>query len=400
MGVKSLAQVQVDADRERLAGQPAVLLRKWRRMVASPFAFLRGASPLWAEGLKRHRAWLDAAPGHGGLVGDLHLENFGTFRTATGFAFHVNDFDESFDGPWTFDVLRLLVSTLLARPELQCTGTRVLALADAVLEGHDAGLAAGPVKAPAFVQKLLEEAQAVKPTRLLDKRLDDAGRLERDDEKYPAAPEAVCQQVPEALSTWCSWLDAACHEPLVSCQPTPPPGASSRPADALDVVDVTRRVAGTGSLGVERLQVLTRGDGRPWLLEVKALRGTPFSSAPVDAGAVAARVRAALPEPPRALGAARLGALPVLVHPLFAGEDKLSADQLDADALEPVLHYLGFLTGEVHRRLASQSARWTAAQRRAVLDAAGELAGLHEQAFLEFCRLVVLEVETASGGAG
>ena len=83
------------------------------------------------------------APGTGGVVGDLHLENFGTFRSASGFTFHVNDFDESFDGPWTFDVLRLLVSTLLAREALGCTGAEVLALAETVLDGYVSGLEGG-----------------------------------------------------------------------------------------------------------------------------------------------------------------------------------------------------------------------------------------------------------------
>lgn len=386
MATMSLAQVQVNADRARLAEQEPLLARKWSRMAASPFAFLRGASPLWAEALKRRPALLAAAPGAGGLVGDLHLENFGTFRTASGFTFHVNDFDESFEGPWTFDVLRLLVSTLLARPELECTGTRVLALAERVLDGHAAALAGDTVPRPAFVQALVDEAAAERPSKLLDKRVDKAGRLVRDAEKTPDAPAPVCAAVPTTLTEWTTTL-AACGSPLMSCQPEPPPLASM-PSDALNVLDVTRRVAGTGSLGVERLQVLTRGDGQPWLLEVKALRGSPASTTPPDGVAVAALMRRALPEPPRSLGGARLGGAPVLVHPLYAGEDKLSADDLEADALDDTLRYLGFLAGEVHVRAAKQSARWTTAQRRAVLDGAVVLAGEHAQAFLEFCQLV------------
>jgi len=391
MSPLSLAQVQVNADRARLAAQRSLLARKWTRMAASPFAFLRGASPLWAEAVRRQPGLLAAAPGAGGLVGDLHLENFGTFRTASGFTFHVNDFDESFEGPWTFDVLRLLVSTLLARPELDCTGTRVLALAERVLDGHAAALAGDAVPRPAFVQSLVDEAAAERPSKLLDKRVDRAGRLVRDAEKTPDAPAPVCAAVPTALAEWTSSL-AACGSPLMSCQPEPPPQLASMPADALNVVDVTRRVAGTGSLGVERLQVLTRGDGQPWLLEVKALRGSPASSVAPDATRLAALMRRALPEPPRSMGGAWLDGAPVLVHPLYAGEDKLSADDLAPDALEDTLRYLGFLAGEVHRRAATQSARWSTAQRRAVLDAAVGLAGLHAQAFLEFCQLVSAEV--------
>jgi hypothetical protein len=391
MALHSLAQHQVNADRARLSAEPALLKRKWTRMAASPLAFLRGASPLWAEALRRQPQLLTAAPGAGGLVGDLHLENFGTFRTASGFTFHVNDFDESFEGPWTFDVLRLLVSTLLARPELDCTGTRVLSLAERVLDGHAAALAGETVARPAFVQSLVDDAAAERPSKLLDRRVDRTGRLVRDAEKTPDAPAPVCAAVPAALAEWASSL-AACGSPLVSCRPEPPPPAASMPSDALHVVDVTRRIAGTGSLGVERLQVLTRGDGQPWLLEVKALRGSPACPAAPDSGWVAALMRRALPEPPRFVGGARLGGAPVLVRPLYAGEDRLSAGDLEPDALSDTLHYLGFLAGEVHRRAATQHARWTTAQRRAVLDGAVVLAGLHAQAFFEFCQLVSAEV--------
>jgi uncharacterized protein (DUF2252 family) len=357
-------------------------------MVASPFAFLRGASPLWAEALARHPEWLGVAPGAGGLVGDLHLENYGTFRAAGGMTFHVNDFDESFDGPWTFDVLRLLVSTLLARPELGCTGAQVFRLAQAALHGHAAGLADETVSRPPFIQRLVAQAQAEPPTRLLQKRLDGRGRLKRDDAKYPDAPTTVCRAVSATLRQWATFLEDTCREPLVSCQAEVPKGRQARPADALDVLDVTRRVVGTGSLGVERLQVLTRGDGQRWLIEVKALRGSPASKSAVDAAAVAFRVRRALPQPPRSLGAARLNGLPVLVRPLFPGEEKLSAEDMEPDSLEDTFHYLGFLAGQVHRRTARQPARWNRAQLAAVLDAASALAGLHQQAFIEFCRLV------------
>jgi hypothetical protein len=384
----SLAHCQVHSDMLRLARQRPLLLRKWRRMAASPFAFLRGASPLWAEALRRTPAWLRTAPGRGGLVGDLHLENFGTFRTASEVTFHVNDFDETFEGPWTFDVLRLLVSTLLARPELSCSGTRVLGLAEALLDGHAAGVGGARATRPAFLQRLVDEAARERPTRLLDKRVDAKGRLLRDPDKTPDAPATVVRRVPAALAEWVDFLDRH-GQPLLTCQPTLRPLPRRRHASALDVLDVTRRVAGTGSLGVERLQILTRGDGVPWLLELKALRGSPAVKGVPDAAVVAARVRRALPRPPRALAGAHLDGQPVLIHPLFPGEDKLAADQLEDDALEPTLHHLGFLAGEVHRRLATQRARWSRAQQRAVLHAAGELAGLHEEAFLEFCRLVV-----------
>lgn len=107
------------------------------------FAFLRGASALWAKALSREPKLLRGLPGMASLVGNLHLENVGVFRTARGVTFHVNDFDETFDGPIAFDVVRLLTSTLLARAELQVSGVKVLELGWAMLDGHNVGLERG-----------------------------------------------------------------------------------------------------------------------------------------------------------------------------------------------------------------------------------------------------------------
>ena len=110
-------------------------------MSASPFAFLRGSALLFDECLRREGSWAKGPGGGGSLVGDLHLENFGVFIADGGAAiFNVNDFDALRDGPWRFDVLRLLTSVLLGRFELKASGTQVQELARMALEGHQLGL--------------------------------------------------------------------------------------------------------------------------------------------------------------------------------------------------------------------------------------------------------------------
>ena len=48
-------------------------------------------------------------------VGDLHVENFGTWRDAEGrLVWGINDFDEVFTMPWTIDLVRLAASAHLA----------------------------------------------------------------------------------------------------------------------------------------------------------------------------------------------------------------------------------------------------------------------------------------------
>ena len=76
-------------------------------------------------------------------IGDLHVENFGCWRDVEGrLAWGVNDFDEVAALPYTFDLLRLGASALLAVRE----GHLPLAereVSDLVLEGYLESLASG-----------------------------------------------------------------------------------------------------------------------------------------------------------------------------------------------------------------------------------------------------------------
>ena len=92
---------------------PDLVPVRYGRMLASPFAFLRGSAVIMADDLARIRA---ARPG----LRDAHLGNFGVYGTPErNLAFDVNDFDETLPGPWEWDVKRLAVSVLLAARNLQ-----------------------------------------------------------------------------------------------------------------------------------------------------------------------------------------------------------------------------------------------------------------------------------------
>jgi Uncharacterized protein conserved in bacteria (DUF2252) len=90
------------------------LAYKHEQMRADPFLFFRATFYRWAQ------LWMDYCPklarGPKVLaVGDLHLENFGTWRDAEGrLVWGVNDFDEAFPMAFTNDLVRLAVSALLA----------------------------------------------------------------------------------------------------------------------------------------------------------------------------------------------------------------------------------------------------------------------------------------------
>lgn len=94
---------------------PGAFRTKFRKMAASAVAFYRGSSCLFYADLAGHAD--DFAAGDASRVwihGDLHAENFGTYMTGGGaLVFDVNDFDEAFVGPFTWDVRRMAVSLAL-----------------------------------------------------------------------------------------------------------------------------------------------------------------------------------------------------------------------------------------------------------------------------------------------
>lgn len=84
---------------------------RYRRMIESPFAFFRGAAAIMAADLAQTpNTGIDLQ-----LCGDCHLMNFGGFATPERkLVFDINDFDETFPGPWEWDLKRLAASFAIA----------------------------------------------------------------------------------------------------------------------------------------------------------------------------------------------------------------------------------------------------------------------------------------------
>lgn len=77
----------------------------------SPFAFLRGSADVMAADV----ATTPDTGLHVQLCGDAHLANFGVFASPERrLMFDLNDFDETYRGPWEWDVKRLAASFVVA----------------------------------------------------------------------------------------------------------------------------------------------------------------------------------------------------------------------------------------------------------------------------------------------
>jgi uncharacterized protein (DUF2252 family) len=98
-------------ERQAVSRVPELVPVRHGRMLASPFAYYRGAAAVMAADL----AGTPDSGLHTQLCGDAHLCNFGMFASPERrLVFDLNDFDETHPGPWEWDVKRLAASLEIA----------------------------------------------------------------------------------------------------------------------------------------------------------------------------------------------------------------------------------------------------------------------------------------------
>lgn len=239
--------------------EPERLALKYAAMRRRAFTFLRGSCHLFYNRLPSDPLLAQAPAAW--CCGDLHLENFGSYKGDDWLAhFDINDFDEAALAPLSWDVLRFLSSVLVGAGELGLHEREARAQCLAFLDTYGATLAGGAPGAVAaenadgLVRSLLEDvAQRSRPD-FLDRRTERHGahrRIRIDGKKALAADSAQRARAEALLATF------------AQTQPEP---AFFAP------LDVARRIAGNGSLGLERYVILVHGKGGEdgsYLLDLK-----------------------------------------------------------------------------------------------------------------------------------
>ena len=214
---------------------------KHRRMAEDPFSFLRATFYRWIQVWPEVCRDLCEAP-QVLAVGDLHVENFGTWRDIEGrLVWGVNDFDEAALLPYTLDLVRLATSAMLANQEGHLAIKTKHACA-AILDGYRTSLTANGK--PFVLEENNKWLRQIATSELRD-------------------PELFWQKM-ERLPVVRGGLPASTVDALEHLLPE----------HGLDY-RVLRRVAGLGSLGHVRLVALADCHGGKVAREAKALAPSP-----------------------------------------------------------------------------------------------------------------------------
>jgi uncharacterized protein (DUF2252 family) len=232
---------------------PALLAYKYAGMRENPFRFLRGTCHLFYQDLAARPA-LPASPPVW-LCGDLHLENFGCYQADNGLAyFDLNDFDEALLGPALWDLARVLVSLLVAAPDvLQASPELAWQLTKDFVGHYRRHLQTGKAgmverrTARGLVRAFMRSVGRRKRGYLLDKRTHWQGKRRRlltDGVRALPLPPDQRAAIADQVHQWAArqFETPAQHQ-------------------FYEVEDAAYRIAGTGSMGLARYVLLVRGKG-------------------------------------------------------------------------------------------------------------------------------------------
>jgi uncharacterized protein (DUF2252 family) len=277
---------------------------KYQAMAEDPFSFFRGTCHLFHEdwpqdsdldlldATRRERApqvW---------VCGDLHLENFGTYKGEDRQVyFGINDFDEGTRAALTRDLARLAVSILLVGKKLDVPKADRLALVQKLLKIYLQTLASGESlklsTASGIVGQLLQKARDRRRQDLLEKYAVNDHRLQEITDKLLPVEQDRAQQILAAYQQW---------------------AAEQSNPNFYECLDIKQRIAGLGSLGIDRYLLLVAGQDSEnrYLLDLKEQRDSSLQVSkppvwPSHAQRVLGIQSLLQPQPPALRGALEIG---------------------------------------------------------------------------------------------
>ncbi len=250
------------------------------RMVSSPFAYLRGSAGLMAADLTASTVTGIAAQ----ICGDAHAANFGLYASPERrLVMDVNDFDETVQGPWEWDVKRLAASIVVAGREAGVPDEQCERAARDCVDTYRAALremAGMPVLEAWYLttdRNTLEHFNVGDITETFERVRKKAKkntsrkvaakftqRIERDEWRFvpdppilTSVPDGIAADVVAGLESYAGQLHPELRYLL----------------SRFSVEDVASRIVGLGSVGLRNYVVLLHGNGEDALvMQVKEAR--------------------------------------------------------------------------------------------------------------------------------
>ena len=221
-------------------------------MAEDPFRFFRGTYHLFYEDLSRAENFPSSPITW--ICGDLHLENFGTYKGDNRLIyFDLNDFDEGILAPAAWEVVRMMASIFVGCESLGINKKETRQIADLFLRSYTIHLSSGKARyveeetANGIIRTFLERIAQRKQKELIRQRTEEGknGRLQLriDHVRFFPIDKALRKELMAHVNQWMQKSRAL--------------------KDRYQAIDACFRVAGTGSLGVNRYVFLIRNTEDP-----------------------------------------------------------------------------------------------------------------------------------------
>jgi uncharacterized protein (DUF2252 family) len=244
---------------------PEMVLLKYEAMTENAFRFFRGSCHLFYDDLAAATP-LPLSP-QGWVCGDLHLENFGSFRGENGLVyFDLNDFDEGLLAPVAYEVVRMATSIFIAFETLEIEREKALNMVHLFVRSYcqtliiAKSISIDPRIAKGILCDFLTSASKHSEKDTLKKRTISKKKkimLSLDDERQFKIDKKLRKELTAHINAWIS--------------------TSSDGPYNFQVISAVFRLAGTGNIGLKRYLFLlksTNTKNKYLLLDMKQSRAS------------------------------------------------------------------------------------------------------------------------------
>ena len=239
---------------------------KYAAMSESPFRFYRGACHLFADDFEKLHGYDSKIKTW--VCGDLHFENFGSFKAQNRLVyFDMNDFDEAILTTPEAELTRFLSSIIIAAKNMKVGETKLKSAIENLLHYYIFTLQQGKAllmekeTAHGKLRKYFEQLESRNREDFIASRTENKNGkvvLKIDDKKLLPLKDELKFELFLSLKTFFK------HEKMFR---------------DLEFIDAAFRIAGTGSLGLQRYAILcfNKKKNKHYLIECKQSRASCYT---------------------------------------------------------------------------------------------------------------------------